>query len=441
VDFEQVSFEGMTGTAAELIKQDVEKINRIQDQMNIQRKQAALLAENLLNIEILYDHYTNLLSREKTRTDAPATEQTVLFEGWVKKNDLSRLEETVSKFKASSLHKLEPAEDEDVPVEIENKNIIKPFEVITRLYGMPRYFEVDPTVFLAPFFALFFGICLSDVGYGLVMIAAMVFLVRRMQGDKKLLLMLAICSGAAVVIGALTGGWFGDAIQQFVPALVPLKNRIMVFDPLEQPEKLLILALILGYIQIMSGILIAFGHNLRRKDFVAAVCDQLTWLVMLNSVVLFGLSKAGIVPASVGSFCGRLAIVPAVVIFLFSNRQGSWASRLGMGFYNLFSAVFYMGDVLSYLRLMGLCMVGVGMAMAINLIAKLALDIPFGLGVIAAVAVFVAGHGFNLALSALGAFVHTMRLQYVEFFPKFFTGGGKAFEPLRKEYKHIYLKD
>ncbi len=440
VDFEQVNFEGMTGTAAELIKQNTEKINQVQSQLNARRKQAASLAENLLNIEILHDHYTNLLSREKTRTDAPATEQTVLFEGWVKKDDLSRLKETVSKFEASSLHKLEPAEDEDIPVEIENKNIIKPFEVITRLYGMPRYFEVDPTVFLAPFFALFFGICLSDVGYGLVTIAAMAILIKKMQGDTKLMRMLGICSGAAVVVGALTGGWFGDAVQQFLPALVPLRNKMMVFDPLEKPEMLLELALILGYIQIMTGLIIAFGYNLVRRNFVAAVCDQLTWLVMLNSIVLFGLSEARIVPAAVGNFCGKLAIVPAVAIFLFSNRQGSWASRLGMGFYNLFSSVFYMGDVLSYLRLMGLCMVGAGMAMAINLIAKIAMGIPYGLGIVVMITVLVGGHGFNLMLSILGAFVHTMRLQYVEFFPKFFTGGGRAFEPLRKEYKHIYLK-
>jgi V/A-type H+-transporting ATPase subunit I len=97
-------------------------------------------------------------------------------------------------------------------------------------------------------------------------------------------------------VGALTGGWFGDAIPQFAPALVPLKDKIMLFDPLEKPERLLGLALMLGYIQIISGLLIGFGHNLYKTDFVAAVCDQLTWLVMLNSIVLLGLSKAGVVP-------------------------------------------------------------------------------------------------------------------------------------------------
>jgi len=438
-EFEQANLGGITGMMANTIETINTRIRETREQLNIEYNKATELAENLLTPEILHDHYANLLTREQTRQTAPATEQTVILEGWVKTRDYTHLEKIVSSFKASTISRIAPAEGEDIPVEIENSRFIRPFEVITRLYGMPQVVDVDPTIFIAPFFALFFGMCLGDAGYGLVMIAAMALLIRKMQGDTKLLWMLGICSGAAVVFGALTGGWFGDAVQQFAPAISPLKNRMMLFDPLEKPELLLILALLLGYIQLMAGLLIAFGHNLRRKDFIAALCDQLTWLVMLNSIVILGLSKAGIVPVGIGGLCGKLAIIPAIMIFLFSNRRGGWGGRLGMGFYNLFSSVFYMGDVLSYLRLMALCMVGAGMGMAVNLIAKIALDLPY-VGILVAIAVFIGGHGFNLALSVLGAFVHTMRLQYVEFFPKFFAGGGRAFEPLSKEYKHICLK-
>lgn len=438
-DFETVSFEGMTGTAAELIEKNSERLDEAENQLKAEYKKGVSLSKNLLKLEILYDHYTNLLNREKTMADAPATERTVLLEGWVKKDDFPRLEEMVSEFKASSLHRIEPSEGEEIPVDIENKNVIKPFELITRLYGMPRYFEVDPTVFLAPFFAIFFGLCLTDAGYGIVILVISIYFIRKMQGDKKLMWMLAICSVATVAAGALMGGWFGDAVQKFIPSLEPLRQKVMWFDPMQYPLRFFILSLILGYIQIMAGLLIAFVHDLKRKLYMAAVCDKLSWLVMLNSVVVFALARTGKLPGHLAPPFGYAALFSAAIIFLLSHREGGWSARLGMGFYNLFSAIFYIGDVLSYLRLMALGLVTAGLAMAVNQVAELAYKLPI-VGFVAALLILVFGHLFNVGINALGAFVHTLRLQYAEFFPKFFTGGGLSFKPLEKSYKHIYIK-
>lgn len=438
-EFEPVNFGSWPGTVAELIRQHSEKLNEAERQLHNHLENAVALAENLLKLQILHDHYENLLSREQTKDTAPATQRTVLLEGWVKERDYARLEKIVSRFGASSLTRVQPAEDEVIPVEIENRRYIRPFEAITRLYGMPVHLGIDPTACLAPFFTLFFALCMADVGYGLIMAVVMVWLLKKLQGDKKLLWLFLICAGLTIPLGAITGSFFGDAVPRFIPALNPLRRKLMLFDPLEQPMVLFVLAVILGYIQIMTGLLIAFVHNIKQKDYVAALCDQLSWLVMLNSIVIFGLSKAGMVPAQAGRFFGRLSLIPAGTIFLFSHRQGGWGGRIGMGAYNLFSAVFYLGDVLSYLRLMALCMVGGGIAMSINLIAQISLDIPYGLGLLAMILVLVFGHALNLVLSALSAFVHTLRLQYVEFFTKFFVGGGKLFEPLTKQYKHIYI--
>jgi len=438
-EFEPVSFEGFAGTVTKLIKEHRERLNQTQKRLRQLSTEAASLSANLLKLEILHDHYENLLNKEQARASAPATEKTVILEGWVREKDYGRLEQIVSRFGASAVSRVQPAEDEEPPVEIENKNIVKPFEVITRLYGMPRHFEVDPTVFLAPFFAIFFALCLTDAGYGIVIIALMLYFIKRTQGDKKLMWMLGICSAFTVVAGALTGGWFGDAVQQFAPALKPVREKLMWFDPLEKPMTFFALSLALGYLQILTGLLIAFAHNLKRKNYIAAVCDQLTWLVMLNSIVIYGAGKAGYLSAEIGGFFGRLALVPAAAILLFSQRGGPLAGRLGMGAYSLFSTIFYMGDILSYLRLMALGMVTAGLAMAINIIAKIALGAPYGIGFILVILILIGGHSFNIAINALGAFVHTLRLQYVEFFPKFLVGGGRLFEPLSKKYRHIYI--
>jgi len=440
VEFEPVSFESMTGTVAELIMRYNEELKSAEEQLQNHYDKVAALSEKLLELQILHDHYENLLNREQTKNTAPATVHTVVLEGWIKKKDYGRLEKIVAGFEASSLTRIQPAEGEEVPVEVENRNFVRPFEMITRLYGMPVSSGVDPTACLAPFFMVFFGICLADVGYGLVMAAIMVWLIKKTQGSKGPLWMFLICAAITIPVGAITGSWFGDAVPTFIPVLNPMREKLMLFDPLNNPMAMFKLAMILGYIQIMTGLTIAFVHNLKQKDYVAAICDNLTWLIMLNCIVIFGLSKAGMVPTGLGMFLGLLAFAPAVMILLFSQRQGRWTGRVGMGAYNLFSTVFYLGDLLSYLRLAALCMTGGGIAMAINIIAKISLDMPYGLGVLAMILVFVFGHALNLVLSALGAFVHTLRLQYVEFFTKFFVGGGKLFEPLRKDYKHIYIK-
>ena len=439
-EFEYVSFSPMKGTVKQLIQQYNEKLKEAQRELSELDAKAFALSEHLLKLEILYDHYDNILKREHTKEAAPATECTVVLEGWVKEKDYARLEKSVSRFKASSLAKITPAEGEEIPVDIENKTGVRPFEFITRLYGMPRYVEVDPTSWLAPFFAVFFGICLGDAGYGLVMMAALAYIIIKMQGDKKLLWMLFICGLPTIIFGALTGGWFADFIPQFVPSLDPIRRKLMWFDPLATPQKLVIISIGLGYVHLMTGLVIALIYNLKQKNFLAATIDQLTWLIMLNSVALLIAGKAGLVPATVSKVCGYTALIPAVMIFLFSHREGGLGARLGMGFYNIFSSIFYMGDLLSYLRLMGLSLVGGGLGMAFNLLAKIATGIPYGIGIIVMIVILIGGHGLNLVLSILGAFVHTLRLQYVEFFPKFFVGGGKEFTPLSKEYKYIYIK-
>ena len=446
-EFEPVNFERMTGTVEELTERHKQELDIAKKQLQDKYNKASSLSENLLNLQILHDHYTNLLNREQTRGTAPATEYTVLLEGWVKKRQYPVLEKIISGFDASSLTRLEPVEGEMIPVDIENKTGFKPFEVITRLYGMPDPNNLDPTPFLAPFFALFFGICLTDVGYGLLLSLILWLIMRKFQGDKKAFRMMLMCAAMSVVAGAVTGGWFSDAIQNVLPEgtaiydkLNAMRNKLMLFDPMKQPMVFFAIALILGYTQVLFGLLISFLHRLSQKRYLEAIFDPLTWIVFLNSLVLLIISKLAIIPKSLSGIFAVLAILMAVILVFFSQREGGWGARIGMGMFQLFSTVFYFGDVLSYVRLMALGMVTGGLGIAINILVKLVMD-KGPVGYLIGAVLFVAAHIFNLAVSLLSAFVHTLRLQYVEFFPKFLQGGGESFKPLKIENKHVFIEN
>jgi len=440
-DFEMVSFEGVSGTVSELIEECKAKLHEIEESLLKARQKASELSENLLSLQILFDHYQNLLGREQTRASAPATEHAVLLEGWVKIKDYGKAEQIVSKFAASSIGEIDIAEGEEIPVEIDNAGSVRPFEVITRLYGMPAETDVDPTVFLAPFFAIFFGLCMTDAAYGLIMAGILWWAIKKMQGDKGALWMMFTCSVMTVIAGALTGGWFGDAAQSLVPEkyvwVNEFREKIMLFDPMKNPMPFFKLSLGLGYLQIFVGLLIAFFNNIKRKEYVAAVCDQLSWLIFLNSLVLYAFCKEG--SPGLSRLFGFIALSQVFVIFLFTERKSGLAGRIGGGTFALFSTVFYLGDVLSYVRLMALGMVTAGLGIAVNILVKLVMEVPY-IGFILGAVLFVVGHMFNLAMSTLGSFVHSLRLQFVEFFPKFLVGGGRDFKPMKKQYKHVMIK-
>ncbi len=447
-EFEPVNFEGMTGTVSSLIDDVQGRIDSIEQEIAQSQQEAQELAKRRLELQILEDHFGNLLAREQMRNTAPETERVIFLEGWVKDKEYGQLEEVVGRFGSSTVGKMDVAENEEVPVEIENKQPARPFELITRLYGMPEYTNVDPTAVLAPFFALFFGICLTDAGYGLVLIALVWWIMKKFQGDKKAFQMMLGCSIFAVVAGALTGGWFGDALTALIPAdtwihetINGIREKMMWFDPMKDPMIFFGISLGLGYFQVLVGLFVAFFHKLSQKDIVGALCDHLTWIIFLNSLILFGISKAGVIPAGFSGIFGIISIAMSVVILLFSERSGGWGGRIGMGAFQLFSTVFYVGDVLSYVRLMALGMVTGGFGMAINVLVKLVMDIPVPfLGYILGAVLFVGGHLFNLGMGVLSAFVHSLRLQFVEFFPKFLVGGGRAFSPLSRNYRHVTIK-
>lgn len=367
----------------------------------------------------LYDIFHNERERLASSRLLGETEKVAYLEGWVRATDLPRLRQALAPYAdASELYLRPPLPEEEPPVVLENPALARPFEIITNLYGLPSRGFSDPTMHLAPFFFVFVGLCVSEAGYGaLVTVLSLLYLkFAKPKGNARLFMKLLFYLGISnIVLGTLVGGWFGFPIR-----------RLLLLDPLQDPIKFLALSLILGFIQVWFGTLLSLIHCLKKKDTAQAIVKA-GWLLLLPSLVAYFLIKQ---PAA-----GILALVGAAGVVFFAAPRKNPIARFFGGLYALYGISGYLGDTLSYSRLLALGLSTGVIAMVVNTLAKTALGIPW-VGWLAAALIFVGGHLFNLAISFLGGFVHSMRLQFVEFFTKFFQAGGKPFRPFRMEGKY-----
>jgi V/A-type H+-transporting ATPase subunit I len=306
------------------------------------------------------------------------------------------------------------------------------------------------------FFAAFFGLCLTDAGYGFILIVVAIFFAYKMKPSRNFLMLILFGGIFTVFAGTIFNGWFGD-----LPGYFGLGDFFMRFAILGDPinstygaMNFFRLALVLGVIQVIFGLFIKFFDALRRKELKEAFFDALTWIVIVLSLVVILLSTqiavsmqlvdAPMFDPSVARYLVWILLPAAIAVIFFSARdEKSWGFRLFMGFLNLTvvnGLTSYLGDILSYIRLMALGLVTAGIGVAINQIAFQMLTIPV-IGIAVTIIALVFGHTFNIGINILGAFVHTMRLRYVEFFQKFYVGGGKPFEALKTEHNYITLVD
>jgi V/A-type H+-transporting ATPase subunit I len=372
----------------------------------------------------LMQAYDVLLNEKQKRTSSSLmgeTEHVFLVEGWIAARDIKSLEKKlapVSEYVTVEIRP--PATEEEPPVILENPRAGKPFELITKLYGHPMPGTVDPTLLLAPFFFIFVGLTVSEAGYGLlVTLLCLLYITfgKPKGGVLRFVQLLAILGVSTVILGTLVGGWFGFPIR-----------KLMVLDPLKDPVSFLILALALGFIQVWFGTLVEMISRIRHKEYLYGIFVQGGWLVLLPSLVLYGVLKA--------SVFGILALVGAAGIILFAAPSKNPIARFFGGLYSLYDISRYLADILSYSRLLALGLATSVIAMVVNTLCQTALGIPW-VGWLVAALIFVGGHLFNLGISFLGGFVHSMRLQFVEFFSKFFKSGGKPFKAFALESRYV----
>ncbi|MCK4408603.1 MAG: V-type ATP synthase subunit I, partial [Candidatus Eisenbacteria sp.] len=262
------------------------------------------------------------------------------------------------------------------------------------------------------------------------------FWMTKMQpgGGRQLMKLLMMGGISTAAVGAVTGGWFG-----IDPSIMPGWLRsVIVMNPLQEPMKMLNVVFILGLVQIMAGLIIKMVADIKQGRWLDGILDQLLWVFFLAFLVPLGYSfiLGGSVAEGVTAIAGKGSMVAAAIVVLTGARKNPKpVMKVLGGVLKLYDVVGYFGDVLSYARLLALGLATGAIAMAINGVAQMAGDIPI-VGPIAVVLVLIGGHLFNLAVNCLGAFVHSARLQYLEFFSKFFTGGGHAFEPFRVEKRY-----
>lgn len=392
-------------------KKEIEEVKKKEQELTIHREKLMFIHDVLLS-ERQKLISSNLLGE---------TDRVFYLEGWIRSSDIKKVK---SKLKSYSeyveVYFRPPLPEEEPPVILENPRWGKPFEMITKLYGLPQHKSLDPTLSLAPFFFIFVGLCVSEAGYGILAAALSIFYIKHVkpQGSAlrffQLLFLLAI---STVILGTLIGGWFG----------FPLRS-VMIFDPVEDPLTFLALSLVLGFIQVWFGTLLKMVEWLKNRQYLRAIFSQGGWLVLLPSGVLYFIFKEPV--------WGYLSLGAMGGIVFFSSPSPNPIARFFGGLYSLYDISRYLADILSYSRLLALGLATSVIAMVVNTLAQNALGIPV-LGWVLAALIFIIGHLFNFGISYLGGFVHSMRLQFVEFFSKFFQSGGKSFQPLELKGKFV----
>lgn len=428
--FSTVSFRGMTGTAKENDKALAENLAALEkERQEIEQRIAGLGGKREAHLEAS-DRAAIALRREEAKSRLVGTDKVFLLEGWLPADRCAALEKALEPF-TCAIETREPTEDEypQVPVQLKNNKLTRPLNMVTEMYSLPAYGTLDPNPLMAPFFILFYGIMMADMGYGLLMMIASVIISKkyRPKGTSgELFSLLGLCGISTFIMGALTGGFFGDFLTQLVAIVSPGTVFALpkLFDPLDDLTMILIGSMALGMVQIVTGMAISLIEKCKRKKFLDAFFEEITWWIVFIGIALLALGKGAAV-LYVG--CALVLLGPIV--------QGKGWGKLTGVFGSLYNHVTgYFGDILSYTRLMALMLAGSVIAQVFNMLAAMPGN------VIAFIIISMLGNAMNFGLNLLGCYVHDLRLQCLEFFNKFYVDGGKPFRPMTLDTEYVDLQ-
>ena len=442
--FLRVTFKGLpdeAAPAAENLRLCQKELDERDISLQIVTDTLRRLSEKLPELQVLYDLESTTLTAAREKQKLATTEECVVLEGWVPAEREGKVAAALDKLPCAYGME-EPAEGEEPPVLLKNNAFSANFEWVVGMYSYPKYGTFDPTTVMSIFYFLIFGLMFADVGYG-ILVTLIGFLAPKILRMKpsmtRMLNMFAYCGIACAVCGFIFGGWFGDLPYALMTSFggyesteaakeaFPLFNGLVVtfggepvsLNPLDNPMAFLIISLAMGAVHLIAGMAVKFVLLCKQGDVFAAIFDiGAYWILFAGLALIFVSPNVGWIVLGVGAL---------MIVATYGRAQKNFLMRIAMGFKGLYDLINYASDLLSYCRILALGLASAVMAQVFNLLATMGGPTPVGFVLL--VAVLLIGHVLNIAINLLGAFVHTSRLQYLEFFGKFFEDGGVGFAP------------
>ena len=433
MEFERFEFSGLNGKPPELIQKSESELESIaREKESVLNDLAEVSNEWFEQLRALKEELEIEKQRNEVFSSFGETDKTVLFEGWVPEKKLKKALLTIET--STEGHSIVDVTDPDVekdniPVQLDNPKFAKPYEMFVNMYSPPDYREIDPTILMAIVFPFFFGFCLTEAGYGIIdaMVGYIIFrgLGRNSKTMANMGLIMVACGVWAVILGLVTNSFIGDLIPRFIwgDTSMALPTTIPSINSFAHPENILIIAIVVGVIHLNLGLAIGAYNNIVRGDTKEALGAQIVWFILEAGIALLAIGYL-LLGGGILMYAGVGIFVLSLIMLVYFN-----------GMFGIMDLSGFLGNVLSYARLLALALSTGGIAMTVNILTGICAEMIPLIGIIIAPIVFVGGQIANLAFQTLGAFINALRLHYVEFFAQFYIGGSQKFKAFRAKRK------
>ena len=432
-------FGNITGTAGENLERLEEQLRQIRLDRAMCEAHLRTFAEDRHKLKVGYDRVATAEGKAEAMENLIGTDSVVCMDAWVVESEMEKVIALLEKFDcAYSFTEPDPEEYPEVPVKLKNNFFTNGLNMVTEMYSLPQYGTVDPNPLMAPFFILFYGIMMADMGYGLLMLLAGLVALKKIrpQGGMLHLSQLLVWGGISTfIMGALTGGFFSDAPYQLVHMFNPdstWEGLPALFSPLNDTILILGGSIALGFIHLNTGLVISFVQKVKNGDLLGGLLyEAAIWVIFIGAgVMVLGSMVLGI--DTVKTIGLVLLCIGVVVLFYGGTRGKKGLGKVTSIFGTLYNELTgWFGDLLSYSRIMALMLAGSVIGQVFNTIAAMFNNI------ILFIIIFIIGHALNFGLNLLGCYVHDLRLQCLEYFGKFYVDGGKPFKPLKVNSKYV----